>query len=163
MFAESSVAWDGSFPSAVNKTLKFSQAYLTELEKRSKTPGGSEVEVDPVTGEYVYYASTDWYAQLYKPHNTSNEHNLTISGGSDKTTFMLTGRYFGQEGLFRYNSDDYSILNFRAKGTVQVYPWLKFDNNTDYSNSKYHNPLNVGRVAGSSGTLRMRAIHWRHC
>jgi TonB-linked SusC/RagA family outer membrane protein len=148
LFAESSVAWDGSFPGAVNKTLKFSQAYLTELEKRSKTPGGSEVEVDPVTGEYVYYASTDWYAQLYKPHNTSNEHNLTISGGSDKTTFMLTGRYFGQEGLFRYNSDDYSILNFRAKGTVQVYPWLKFENNTDYSNSKYHNPLNVGEGSG---------------
>ena len=148
MFAESSVAWDGSFPQAVNKTLKFSQAYLAELEKRSKTPGGSEVEIDPVTGEYVYYASTDWYAQLYKPSNASKEHNLTISGGSDKTTFMITGRYYGQEGLFRYNSDDYSMLNFRAKGSVQVYPWLKIDNNTDYSNSKYHNPLNVGEGSG---------------
>jgi TonB-linked SusC/RagA family outer membrane protein len=142
------VAWDGTFPAAVNKTLKFSQAYLAELEKRSKTPGGSEVEVDPVTGEYVYYASTDWYAQLYKPSNSSNEHNLTVSGGSDKTTFMITGRYFGQEGLFRYNSDDYSVMNFRAKGTVQVYPWLRFDNNTDYSSSKYHNPLNVGEGSG---------------
>ncbi|MCW3087133.1 MAG: TonB-dependent receptor, partial [Sediminibacterium sp.] len=148
MFAESSIAWDGSFPQAVNKTLKFSQAYLAELEKRSKTPGLPDVEVDPVTGEYVYYASTDWYAQLYKPSNSSNEHNLTVSGGSDKTTFMLTGRYFGQEGLFRYNSDDYSVINFRAKGSVQVYPWLKFDNNTDYSNSKYHNPLNVGEGTG---------------
>jgi TonB-linked SusC/RagA family outer membrane protein len=148
MFAESSVAWDGSFPQAVNKTLKFSQAYLAELEKRSKTPGGSEVEIDPVTGEYVYYASTDWYAQLYKPSNGSKEHNITVSGGSDKTSFMVTGRYFGQEGLFRYNSDDYTMMNFRAKGSVQVYPWLKFDNNTDFSNSKYHNPLNVGEGSG---------------
>jgi TonB-linked SusC/RagA family outer membrane protein len=148
LFAESSIAWDGSFPQAVNKTLKFSQAYLAELERRSKIPGLPEVEVDPVTGEYVYYASTDWYGQLYKPSNSSNEHNLTVSGGGDKTTFMITGRYFGQEGLFRYNSDDYSVLNFRAKGSVQVYPWLKFDNNTDYSNTKYHNPLNVGEGSG---------------
>ena len=148
LFAESSIAWDGSFPQAVNKTLKFSQAYLTEVERRSKIPGLPEVEIDPVTGEYVYYASTDWYGQLYKPSTISNEHNLTISGAGEKTTFLITGRYFGQNGLYRYNSDDYSILNFRAKGSVQVYPWLKFDNNTDFSNSKYHNPLNVGEGGG---------------
>jgi len=147
MFAESSVAWDGQFPQAVNKTLKFSQAYLNELQRRQGL-GLPEVEIDPVTGEYVYYGSTDWYGLLYKDHNSADEHNLTISGGGDKTSFMITGRYFGQEGLFRYNPDDYKMLNFRAKGSVQVYPWLRIDNNTDVSNMKYHNPLNVGESGG---------------
>jgi TonB-linked SusC/RagA family outer membrane protein len=147
MFAESTVAWENTFPQAVNKTLKFSQAYLTELERR-QGKGLPEVEVDPVTGEYVYYASTDWFKELYKDHNSSSEHNLTISGSSDKTSFMLTGRYFGQEGLFRYNSDDYRVLNFRAKGSVQVYDWLRFDNNMDYSKMSYYNPLNVGEGGG---------------
>ena len=148
MFAESSINWDGSFPQAVNKTLRFSQAYLTELERRTKVGGLPETEIDPVTGAYVYYASTDWYDMLYKPSTSSKEHNLTLSGGSDKTTFMITGRYFGQDGLFRFNTDDYQMLNFRAKGTIQVYPWLKIENNTDYSNNKYHNPLNVGEGTG---------------
>jgi len=147
MFAESTVAWENQFPQAVNKTLKFSQAYLAELERRQGL-NLPEVEVDPVTGEYVYYASTDWYRELYKDKVSSTEHNLTVSGSSDKTSFMLTGRYFGQEGLFRYNSDDYRVLNFRAKGSVQVYPWLRFDNNMDYSNMTYHNPLNVGEGGG---------------
>lgn len=147
LFAESSVAWDGQFPQAVNKTLKFSQAYLNELQRRQGA-GLPEVEIDPVTGEYVYYASTDWYKLLYKDHNKADEHNLTISGGGDKTTFMLTGRYYSQGGLFRYNSDDYKMLNFRAKGSVQVYPWLRIDNNTDISSTKYHNPLNVGEGSG---------------
>lgn len=147
MFAESSVAWDGQFPQAVNKTLKFSQAYLNELQRRQGM-GLPEVEVDPVTGDYVYYASTDWYGLLYKDRNRANEHNLTISGSSDKASFMVTGRYFGQEGLFRYNSDDYKMLNFRAKGSVQVAPWLRIDNNTDVSNMKYHYPLNVGEGGG---------------
>src|SRR6187401_1782997 len=147
MFAESTVAWENTFPQAVNKTLKFSQAYLAELKRRQGL-GLPEVEVDPVTGEYVYYGSTDWFKELYKDNVSSTEHNLTISGSTDKTSFMLTGRYFGQEGLFRYNSDDYRVLNFRAKGSVQVYPWLRFENNMDYSNMTYHNPLNVGEGGG---------------
>jgi len=148
MFAESSLAWDGQFPQAVNKTLKFSQAYLTELERRSHLTGLPDVEIDPTTGEYVYYASTDWYKQLYKNSNSAKEHNLTISGAGDKTTFLLTGRIYDQEGLFRYNSDDYKMLNFRAKGSIQVYPWLRFENNSDYSNVKYHQPINVGEGGG---------------
>jgi TonB-linked SusC/RagA family outer membrane protein len=148
MFAQSSVAWDGQFPQLVNKTLKFSQAYLAELERRSHLTGLPEVEIDPTTGEYVYYASTDWYAQLYKKSNSAAEHNLTISGASDKTSFLMTGRIYNQDGLFRYNSDDYRMLNFRAKGSVQVYPWLRLDNNTDYSNVRYHQPINVGEGGG---------------
>ncbi len=148
MFAQSSVAWDGQFPQAVNKTLKFSQAYLAELERRSHLTGLPEVEIDPTTGEYVYYASTDWYQQLYKKSNSAAEHNLTISGASEKTSFLMTGRIYNQDGLFRYNSDDYRMLNFRAKGSVQVYPWLRLDNNTDYSNVRYHQPINVGEGGG---------------
>ena len=148
MFAESTVAWENTFPQAVNKTLKFSQAYLAELERRSHLTGLPEVEIDPATGEYVYYASTDWYKQLYKNSSSAAEHNLTITGAGDRTTFLLTGRIYNQDGIFRYNTDDYRMLNFRAKGSIQVYPWLRFDNNTDYSNVKYHQPLNVGEGSG---------------
>jgi TonB-linked SusC/RagA family outer membrane protein len=147
-FAASTVAWEGTFPQAVNKTLRFSQAYLTELERRSKDPSLPLVDIDPITKEYVYYGSTDWMAELYKKNTSSTEHNLTISGSSEKTSFLITGRYFGQKGLFRYNSDDYRVLNFRMKGSVQVYKWLSVENNADFSNSKYHNPLNVGEGSG---------------
>ena len=147
-FAEATVNWENQFPQAVNKTLKFSQAYLAELERRSKIPGLPNVEVDPVTGEYVYYASTDWYNELYKKETRANEHNLTISGSSDKTSYLITARLFNQAGLFRYNSDDYQMMNLRAKGGIQVYPWLRIDNNMDVSKMKYHNPLNVGEGGG---------------
>ena len=148
MFAESTVAWENQFPQAVNKTLKFSPAYLAELERRSKIPGSPNYDIDPVTGEYVYYASTDWYNELYKKETRAHEHNLTISGSGEKASFLLTGRAFNQAGLFRYNSDDYRMLNLRAKGSIQVYPWLRIDNNTDISSMKYHNPSNVGEGGG---------------
>ncbi len=148
MFAESFVNYGGTFPQNVNKTLKFSPAYLAELKRRSEVGGLPEVEVDPATGEYAYYGNTDYYGHLYKDHTTSNEHNLSISGSSDKASYLLTGRYFGQGGLFRYNSDDYKVFNFMGKGSIQMYPWLRINNMTQYSDLKYHNPLNVGEGGG---------------
>ena len=149
IFNEAWSAWNdySQFPQNVNKTVKFSQAYLAELKRRNDDPSLPKIDVD-ANGEYVYYENTDWYGLLYKDHNTAKDHNISISGGTDKASFMLTGRYYGQEGLFRYNSDDYKMYNFRAKGSVQVLPWLLVENNTDFSNMLYHNPLNVGEGGG---------------
>ncbi len=149
MFNEGWTAWNdySQTPQNVNKTVKFSPAYLAELERRSKDPSLPKVELN-AAGEYVYYDNTDWYHELYKKNTSSIDHNIAFSGSSGKTSFYVTGRYYGQEGLFRYNSDDYKMYNFRAKGSIQLYPWLTVDNNTDYSNMTYHNPLNVGEGGG---------------
>jgi TonB-linked SusC/RagA family outer membrane protein len=149
MFAESFVNREGIFPQNVNKTLKFSQAYLDAF--KAKVESGQpydEVEIDPVTGEYVYYGSTDWYGELYKKNTSASESNIAISGSGDKSTYMISGRALNQSGLFRYNSDDYAMKNFRAKGSIQPFPWLQIDNNADYSEMTYHNPLNVGEGSG---------------
>lgn len=134
-------------PQNINKTLKFSQEYLEELKRRSETPGLPEVEVGP-SGEYVYYGNTDWYKELYKKSTFATDHNISVSGSSGKTSFYVTGRYFGQDGLFRYNTDDYQLFNLRAKGAIQVFDWLKVEDNMEYSSMNYHNPLNVGEGGG---------------
>jgi len=134
-------------PKNINKTQKFSQEYLDAFEQHDKDPSLPKTEVND-NGDYVYYANTDWYKLLYKPHNFATDQNLSVSGSSDKASFYITGRYYSQEGIFRYNSDDYSTYNFRAKGSVQVFKFLEINNNTSYSNVKYHNPLNVGEGGG---------------
>ncbi|NEW85435.1 MAG: SusC/RagA family TonB-linked outer membrane protein [Mariniphaga sp.] len=149
MFSEAFLNGDGSFPQNVNKTLKFSQAYLDEFKRRSESGAPYKtVEIDPVTGEYVYYGSTDWYGELYKKNTTAQEHNISVSGSSEKASYLISGRALSQDGLFRYNSDDYSTKNFRAKGSIQVYPWLEVENNADYSEMSYHTPINVGEGSG---------------
>jgi hypothetical protein len=40
------------------------------------------------------------------------------------------------------------MQNIRAKGSVQVFPWLSIENNADYSVMNYHNPINVGEGGG---------------
>ncbi len=149
MFAEAFVNGDGAFPQNANKTQKFSQAYLDEFKKRKESGQPyNEIEVNPTTGEYTYYGSTDYYKALYKDNTNSFENNVSVSGGSDLATFLVSARSLNQAGLFRYNSDDYSMKNIRARGTVQIAPWISIENNADYSIMNYHNPLNVGEGGG---------------
>lgn len=149
MFAEAFVNGDGAFPQNANKTQKFSQAYLDEFKRRVESGQPyNQVEVNPTTGEYTYYGSTDYYAELYKKNTAAFENILSVSGGSDKASFLVSGRFLSQDGLFRYNSDDYDMKNIRARGSVQVFPWLSIENNADYSIMNYHNPINVGEGGG---------------
>ena len=87
---------NGNNPTAINKTLPFSQAYLAEIKRRWEDPSLPRIEVNPSTGEYQYHYSTDWYKELYKKQFTAQDHNLTLSGGNDRTAFYLSGRYNGR-------------------------------------------------------------------
>lgn len=150
MFNEAHYNWEGSYPSAANKTIRFSQEYLDAFKYRTEHPEefSEQWEINPANGEYVYYYSTNWYEELYKKFTTANDHNVTVSGSTKALNYMITGRYLGQKGIFKYNSDDYQMYNFRAKGSVQIFPWLNIDANSQYSEMKYHMPLNVGEGTG---------------
>lgn len=149
-FSDAWSRWNdnGSTPTAINKTIAFSPTYLAEIKRRWEDPSLPRIEINPGNGEYQYFYSTDWYDQLYKKNFGAQEHNLSVSGGSEKSTFYLSGRYNGQDGLFRYNTDNYKMYNLRAKGSLHLTPWLQIDNNTEFSSQKYHQPLNVGEGSG---------------
>lgn len=149
MFSDAFVNGDGSFPQNVNKTQKFSQPYLDEFKRRAQSGQPyNQIEVDPITGEYTYYGSTDYYGELYKNNTAAFENNISVSGGGEKATFLVSGRFLKQDGLFRYNTDDYNTKNIRARGSIEAFPWLTVENNTDYSTVNYHNPINVGEGGG---------------
>ena len=145
-FSDAWSRWNdnGNTPTAINKTMTFSPAYLEEVKRRWEDPSLPKISVDPATGAYEYYYSTDWYKELYKDNYFAQDHNISMSGGNDIATYYFAGRYNGEDGLYRYNTDKYSMYNLRGKGTVQLTKWLQFDNNIEYSAMKYHQAINVG-------------------
>ena len=86
------------------------------------------------TGKYVYYGNEDYYDALYKKTTFAQDHNLSVTGNNGKLNYYVSGRFYGYDGLFRYNTDNYKMMNLRAKGSVQVFDWLKIENNMDFSN-----------------------------
>lgn len=137
----------GSTPTAINKTQEFSEGYLEEFKEHDEDPSLPAVETDD-NGDYVYYANTDWYKELYSKRILDQEYNFTASGGGENAIFYLSGRYQGEDGLFKYNSNDYKMYNLRAKGDIKLASWLRLKNNFSLSKRKYFNPLNVGEGGG---------------
>lgn len=130
------------YPSKIHKAMKFSQDWYNELANRRPGSGADEV-VTNSNGTYTYYGNTDWYDLLYKDHTLGIDHNITVQGGGEKADFFVSGHYYGQDGVFNYNSDDYKMYNVRAKGSVELFPWLKVENNMEFSQMNFHNPLTV--------------------
>lgn len=144
-FREAYYGWNNysSLPNKINKSQLYSDAWLDNFRKRREQGITDDIVVEP-DGTYTYYGNVDYYDMLYKNRTFAQDHNMTISGGSEKADFYISGRYYGYDGLFRYNSDDYDMLNIRAKGSLQLTNWLRITNNMEFSNMTYHNPLNVG-------------------
>lgn len=71
----------------------------------------------------------DYYDALYKKTTFAQDHNLSVTGNNGKLNYYVSGRFYGYDGLFRYNTDNYKMMNLRAKGSVQVFDWLKIENN----------------------------------
>ncbi|WP_176146203.1 SusC/RagA family TonB-linked outer membrane protein [Parapedobacter luteus] len=142
-FNEAFVAWNDyqAYPQRVNNLFPFSLDYLDELRRRDMDPSLPKVDVDPVTGNYVYYGNTDWLRELYADYNPSTEHTLAVTGSQDKIDYYLSGRYHYQQGVFRYNPDNFNIYNLRAKLGGNATDWLRIDNNTEFNQRDYRYPI----------------------
>jgi TonB-linked SusC/RagA family outer membrane protein len=149
-FFEAYNAWNNysSIPARLNKTQTFTTAWLDEWRRRREAgiPDGTTVDAN---GNYVYYASEDYYTKLIKKTSAARDHNISISGNTDKADFYLSGRYYGSDGIFNYNPDTYDSYSLRAKGGVNVTSWLRFTNNIDFSAINYKSP----QTAGEGGNI----------
>jgi len=129
-----------TYPTTVNTGLPFSQDYLNQLKILNDQGELPKVDINSANGKYVYYGSTDFQEELYADNNPSTEQTLSISGGSDKVEYYMSGRYYSQHGIFRYSPDKFKQYDLRAKGSVQVFPWLKVENNFSLSRRSYFYP-----------------------
>jgi len=79
------------------------------------------------------YANYDWFDVMYKDWAPRQQHRLSVSGGSDNTTFYLSGNYFEQLGNLEFGNDEYDRLNFTANLKNQATDWLSFDISAKYA------------------------------
>ncbi len=86
---------------------------------------------------YVYLANFDWYNYMFDDTRPTQDYNVNVSGGSKTVSYMVSGRYYKQEGIFRNAPDDYDSFNARAKVDVKIFPWLKLSANTKFFRGKY--------------------------
>ncbi|WP_025741628.1 SusC/RagA family TonB-linked outer membrane protein [Aquimarina pacifica] len=90
-------------------------------------------------------ANTDWQDQIYKSGNTTN-HNISFSGGTEKSNFYASANYFKQEGVLL--NSDFERGTFLTNFDAQVTDKLKLGMNLFGSRGEKN-----GAATQSNGTV----------
>ena len=86
------------------------------------------------------YDNVDWIKEFYKSWSPSHEHNISVSGGSDKIQYIFSGNFLDQNGLSRHGSDDFQRYTLNSKITAQLADWVKLTYSTKWTREDYERP-----------------------
>ena len=107
------------------------QDYVDKLHAHFIDPTKPDAEL--VGNSWVYYSNTNWYHEAVLNHALTNNHDLNVSGGSDKITYYFSGGLLDQGGLYRYGNDSYKKYNFRSDVTFELKSWISLNFKGSYT------------------------------
>ncbi len=84
--------------------------------------------------------NVDWYKAIYKDHSFAQEHNMSITGGNEKTSYYISGNYLTQAGLMRYNPDGYNRYGVTAKINNKISQYLDLNYSMRFSREELKRP-----------------------
>jgi len=93
---------------------------------------------------------TNWFDETYTTGTTQN-YQLSVSGGTDKVNYYLSGGYTNETGIV--NSTAYSRYNFRSSIDAEVTKWLNIGANVAYSYSDNQGGISSGTGANRGGLV----------
>ncbi len=107
--------------------------YLTLRNERAmhNINGGSPIFNDEQFEEYRNgtLQSTDWYPLVFSNYAPQTMHNLSATGGNEKTTYYVGLGYLYQEGFFKSSDLNYTKYNIRSNISTQITDQLTLDLN----------------------------------
>lgn len=111
--------------------------------------GGSLADADFYTGawnriesEYGNRAGIDWQDEVFGGYALTQSHNISISGGSEKTQYMLSYNYNDQDGIMAKHG--YTKSSIRAKINHELWKGVRLDFNTNFLNTNIEGGGSLG-------------------
>ena len=119
--------------------------YVNELSPES---GKNYLENKGMTlDDYKSVKGYDWQSQIFRLAVTNN-HAISVQGGTEQTQYLVSGSYLGQEGIIQNTGQD----NFqsRIKLTQKLHPNLELNVNMNYSYSRLMGAIASEQASSSS-------------
>ncbi|HIZ32270.1 MAG TPA: TonB-dependent receptor [Candidatus Bacteroides merdigallinarum] len=87
------------------------------------------------------YDNVNWIKEFFKTwSDPSQEHNISVSGGSDKMQYFFSGNFLDQRGALNHGKDTYRRYTLNGKFTAELADWIKFTYSTRWTRSDYDRP-----------------------
>ena len=129
------------------------QTYAGNIDKWTDMFGGDKTAADFYTGaydriarDYGSRAGIDWQDEVFGGYALTQNHNVSITGGTDKTQFMLSYNYNDQDGIMARHG--YKKNSVRAKINHELWKGVRLDFNTNFQSTNIEGGGSLG------GTLK---------
>ncbi len=129
------------------------QTYAGNIDNWTDMFGGDKTAADFYTGaydriarDYGSRAGIDWQDEVFGGYALTQNHNVSITGGTDKTQFMLSYNYNDQDGIMARHG--YKKNSVRAKINHELWKGVRLDFNTNFQSTNIEGGGSLG------GTLK---------
>ena len=85
-------------------------------------------------------ANTDWFSTFYKDNVPSHQHNLSVSGGTDRINYRVSGSFQNTNGLLAFGRDRMNRFNIDAKISAKLTDWARLDYGNKFVREDYTRP-----------------------
>ncbi|MCK8493494.1 TonB-dependent receptor [Spirosoma sp. RP8] len=117
---------------------------FAEIVNARATATGSNL---PFTSDQIAQfkqnGGTDWQSLVFR-QGSGQQHQITLSGGSEKTTFLISGNYLNQNGIV--NNSGFKRYILRTNINTQINDKLSLRLNLWGTRSQNHNTLDGGAI-----------------
>ncbi|MEO5563538.1 MAG: TonB-dependent receptor [Chitinophagaceae bacterium] len=131
----STVSYNGFFGrSSPDKKLDLLNAsqYAAVMNERSVNDGGALVYADPNS----FGKGTDWQREIFNNNAKRQSHEVSLSGGTDKSTFFLSFGFQDQQGIVATDVSNYTRKNIRINSIHKISKMFTFGETIGYSHQK---------------------------
>ena len=119
------------------------ESYLDKYaDDPSQYPSGYTYDED---GKIYLLSEQDFLEDMMQNYGFMQNHSLSVSGGSDKSTYRLGISYTGEDGVLITDKDSYDRINITSFIGVDLNKWLTAQLDLKYANANKSIVENGGR------------------
>lgn len=120
---------------------KYKGTYI-DMENTSN-PFGNAAFTD--VADFVFDDSVDWLGSLFG-NSLSTDHNLSVSGGTEKSSYRLSLGYMYDGSPLQYGNNNNQRYNFRLSNSVKLTDKLKLESVISYNRQEQVSPTDISSV-----------------
>ena len=112
-----------------------------------------ETIADPTRDEWYTWtgnANNDWFDIFFKDVTFGQQHNIGVSGGTEKTNYYVGAGYNQTGGLYEFGDDIYKRYNVRANLQTVITDWLSFSIRSTFSRASSDTPNTYSGKTGGN-------------